>query len=391
MIRPTVRLGALLVVAALLTSAYSCNPTTVDPAPLASLSCQGQAGKPLTLVVGARANSPRPDMPPAVVALIQEAALAHQEIHVILLDGVPSVQLNATFNTNGKNSSIRNQDLNNFVSGISGFVQKLTPQHPQADVLAGLTQAGNLTNNGVIVLFDSGLPTTGPLSFTDADMFDAQPGDIVAYLQAQHLTPQLPGDTVDLVGVGDTADPQPVLDQNHRSKLVDLWTAVAKGGGAGCVDDLKTGLSRTSVKTTVPVAVVSPPVPQPPFDCGTTVLSDGGNVGFVVGTATLRDEAAAKPLLQRLADKLRSTPNARATLIGTTSSEGSTEANQTLSEQRAQAIRALLIQLGVDQSRITASGEGENGPHHINDVAPDGSLIPAAAAHNRSVIVQLSC
>ena len=65
-------------------------------------------------------------------------------------------------------------------------------------------------------------------------------------------------------------------------------------------------LSRTSVKTTVSVAVVSPPVPQPPFDCGTTVLSDGGTVGFVVGTATLRDEEPSQALdLMRLLDARR--------------------------------------------------------------------------------------
>jgi hypothetical protein len=36
-------------------------------------------------------------------------------------------------------------------------------------------------------------------------------------------------------------------------------------------------------------------------------------------------------------------------------------------------------------------GAGTSWPGRVNDIAPDGSLIPTAAELNRSVIVQLSC
>jgi OOP family OmpA-OmpF porin len=47
------------------------------------------------------------------------------------------------------------------------------------------------------------------------------------------------------------------------------------------------------------------------------------------------------------------------TLVGYASIEGSTEFNQTLSVQRAEALKNLLVELGVDESRLTVVGNGE--------------------------------
>lgn len=47
------------------------------------------------------------------------------------------------------------------------------------------------------------------------------------------------------------------------------------------------------------------------------------------------------------------------TLVGYASTEGSTEFNQTLSVQRAEALKKLLVELGVDESRLTVVGNGE--------------------------------
>ena len=65
-----------LAVAALLTVlplAAACSDGTF-PAESVDIGCPSAAGGPVTLAVGARANSPTPVLPPAVVGLMREAA-----------------------------------------------------------------------------------------------------------------------------------------------------------------------------------------------------------------------------------------------------------------------------------------------------------------------------
>lgn len=355
-----------------------------------ALSCPVQAGGPVTLVVGARANTQRPQLPNEVQGLVREAAKQGHKIEVVRVDGVPTVAVTATFATNGRNQQIRDRDLANFVRQIGTSVTALQPKAPEADVLGALTEAAQITPaGGTIVLIDSGIPTTGPLSFQNSDMFGAAPTDVATFLASQHLLPDLSGRSLLLVGIGDTADPQPALAGNVQEQITALWKTVADKAGAACSIPVPMEATRTSISTTVAVTVVQPP-PPPTFGCGTTVLADNGAVGFVVGTANFRDPAAAKQTLQGLADVLRG-HSQQVKLIGTTSSEGTDGANQKLSEQRAAAVKAVLVQLGVAGSRITPTGAGEHYPDRVVDTTKDGVLIPSAAAHNRSVVVQLTC
>jgi OOP family OmpA-OmpF porin len=79
-------------------------------------------------------------------------------------------------------------------------------------------------------------------------------------------------------------------------------------------------------------------------------------------------------------------------LIGTTAMAGPSEVSRIeLSLRRAEAVKAVLVELGVPAERITTTGAGATWPDRVPDIAPDGSLIPWAAAQNRSVIVRLSC
>jgi outer membrane protein OmpA-like peptidoglycan-associated protein len=165
---------------------------------------------------------------------------------------------------------------------------------------------------------------------------------------------------------------------------------VGDKAGAACVDSIHSDYSRTSVSTNVPVSIVQLPKPVKWNACGTTVLGDAGSVGFVVGESTFRDHGSATTTLTTLAGQLAGNED-QATLTGSTSSEGSPAANQVLSVQRAQAVANVLEGLGVAPSRITVQGVGSTGPNHIQDMTPQGVLIPSAAEHNRSVTVTVYC
>lgn len=63
-----------------------------------------------------------------------------------------------------------------------------------------------------------------------------------------------------------------------------------------------------------------------------------------------------------LADFMRRNPSRQAAVEGHTDSQGSTMANQALSERRAQAVQTLLVGMGIDATRLQVSGRGEAEP-----------------------------
>ncbi|EON93867.1 OmpA family protein [Marinobacter lipolyticus SM19] len=77
--------------------------------------------------------------------------------------------------------------------------------------------------------------------------------------------------------------------------------------------------------------------------------------------------ANAKDILIRAADALKGQLDMDVELAGHTDSVGSETYNQQLSQQRADAVRDYLIDLGVDPDQLTANGYGESSPIRSND------------------------
>lgn len=92
-----------------------------------------------------------------------------------------------------------------------------------------------------------------------------------------------------------------------------------------------------------------------------------GDVLFDTGKATLKP--GAYQTIDRVAQALQQSPGSKVMIEGHTDSVGSESFNQTLSEQRAQAVQAALMQRGVSGSQITSKGMGETTPVASNDDA----------------------
>lgn len=127
----------------------------------------------------------------------------------------------------------------------------------------------------------------------------------------------------------------------------------------------------------------------PDTQTGAVVTSDGCyqmlqqevsiemDVKFATGSA--RTEGDSSPEIQRVADFMRKYPTVNVTIGGHTDNRGNPAANQRLSQQRAEAVKAQLVQMGIDASRLTAVGYGASQPVADNSTE-------AGRAQNRRVV-----
>jgi len=90
-----------------------------------------------------------------------------------------------------------------------------------------------------------------------------------------------------------------------------------------------------------------------------------GDVLFESGQTDLREDALAS--LVEVVDLLQSEPNKKIRIEGHTDSTGDAATNLEISAARANAVLDALVSLGVDASRITALGMGEDFPIASND------------------------
>ncbi len=103
-------------------------------------------------------------------------------------------------------------------------------------------------------------------------------------------------------------------------------------------------------------------------------------VHFDSGSARVSNIAKAK--LDEVALKLKQDSELRAHVIGYSDSQGSQAVNDRLSRQRAEAVKAYLVERhGIDPSRITIEGRGSADP------VGDNSTAEGRAENRRAVII----
>ena len=83
-------------------------------------------------------------------------------------------------------------------------------------------------------------------------------------------------------------------------------------------------------------------------------------ITFDVGKSTIRPESYGE--INRIVKLMTDNPTIKFSVEGHTDNTGNTALNQTLSEQRSQAIVAKLVEMGIAQDRLTAVGKGQNNP-----------------------------
>lgn len=105
------------------------------------------------------------------------------------------------------------------------------------------------------------------------------------------------------------------------------------------------------------------------------------NIYFSTGSAKLLSKSFAS--LNDVVKILTEDPNLKLSIEGHTDNVGKDEFNQTLSENRANAVKDYLVSKGIDESRIISQGFGETKPVADNNTA-------TGRAQNRRVVLLAS-
>ena len=110
------------------------------------------------------------------------------------------------------------------------------------------------------------------------------------------------------------------------------------------------------------------------------VLNDGKiivhGIRFDVNKATLKPESMGA--INEIYSIMEKNPVLKFSVEGHTDSAGDNDFNQKLSEQRAEAVKDKLIEMGISPDRLTSKGFGESLPIASNDT-------PEGKANNRRV------
>ena len=106
-----------------------------------------------------------------------------------------------------------------------------------------------------------------------------------------------------------------------------------------------------------------------------------GDITFPTGSPTVKSTAQTN--IAKISGILKKYPQNRITVVGHTDSTGSDSRNQELSEQRARAVKAIMVTKGVPAKHISTVGAGESSPVADNSTK-------SGRAQNRRVELQIT-
>jgi outer membrane protein OmpA-like peptidoglycan-associated protein len=347
----------------------------------ASCAACGDSSRDTTTVrigVTASANEPRVELTATVVERLTTAFEDGQTRLVVYREGEAagtaySDEIVSPDAEDGLDAADRVARLNGELAQIGGT-------SPALDPLSLLADMASAEGPAVLVLHSSGLQTTDPLDLTRLGL-DFDVPAVVAAVPDDAL-PDLDGKEVVFSGLGQVNGAQQPLPPGAQAALVRLWLGICERfGAASCTHDPEPVPPGGPVsRTEVPVVEIGEVQHREALvHLPSSVLFEAGGADLAPG---------ARDVLGEVARRFDGRTTAR--VIARTASGESAEAANDLTRRRGERVVAELVDLGVSRSAFTeVVGAGFGAPLAV-DLDSSGDLIPAAAARNRSVVVELA-
>lgn len=351
-------------------------------------------------VFGAHSNFPKLVVSDALKAAIYDSCYSYSNVFVIVSDGEPYMSKKYTPSKLEKNVSkntrerVTKENLNEIISGLA----KCKAKTAENDTLKAIQLAADcLTNTNSkiknLIIYDSGLCTTGLLNQTKNDYLSASTQSITDNLKDVHALPQLNNINVNWTGIGSVAGEQGELPDSYKYKLEEMWRSILIAGGAK-EDSIKIDHTKISADEASDLPkVTAVDFPDDGFDNidfneekDKVIRLDETSVEFIKDSDVFVNPEKARDVLKPLADALAENSDYKVLLAGSTASVGDDVA---LSLKRAKACRDMLISISPNISgQLECVGLGsKNHSYRTPDTDSNGSLIQEAAQKNRVVFV----
>ncbi|MFE6094260.1 OmpA family protein [Streptomyces massasporeus] len=267
-------------------------------------------------------------------------------------------------NDNPRNQELNRQAANGCLRDDLATAQRTRPVDGGTDVLAALAAGAEMLSGAegerhLLVLSD-GLSTTGCADLRGARF--GSPQDIKSIVSVCGARgefselPRLSGVKVTFVGLGHSAGGQPSADTAQRRWLRELWTTLCERAGGTCeAED-----ASVMAESPAPARPGSPGEPVVHYgDSRSRTITLPGAALFDTDSPKLRP--AAVPTLSDVAATARTTPSLdRVVVNGYVDPRGGSGNDRELSQDRADAVRRVLVDHGVPASRVTAHGRGRS-------------------------------
>jgi len=346
----------------------------------------------IVVLASATANEPAPELAATDVSLLTSAAGASTQATAYIVNPTTGAATTVPLTPLRPDGQVdygpsRDSTMEQNVRRVQQVVGEQAASGP-FDLLNMIGNAVRATASpGTLLIVSSGLSTAGGFDLRQVG-WDADPAGIAATLKQRGLLPDLAGWQVIFSGLGDTDGRQPALPLPQRTTLTGYWLAICHAAGATrCGTDDLTRPSPPS-RSTTPVPVVPVPaitsVSGPKNSAGISVPSDAL---FAFNSAALL--SGANSVLGPLAARAQA-GGQRVSITGYASPDGGSAAyNKALSGQRALAVRARLIALGVPASQIfSVKGLGTDGASP-QACQVNGQLDEAKCQQLRRVVILL--
>lgn len=360
----------------------------------------------LSLVIGAHANSKAINFNNTLIQEnVTDAVSSGGYVSVVCVDGDPDLLAANLYEIQdqykGASKAKLASDAESREKALLSELQTVQADDPEVDILKSMQLAVRSLSDmddmeKVILVIDSGLSTTGVMDFS-RNLILAEPDALAEELYQKSAIPDFKGITVIWLQMGDTAAPQEELTDAQRENLSAIWKAVIEKTGGVYVSSLAPANEENEEVDYPEVSVIDLPKEEPiSYDVEVLekeenvfqdpVFLDEEQVQFIGDSAQYLDEEKAEEVLAPIADYMKNHPDFNLLLIGTTAGDEATEYSMNLSEERAEAVKNTLVQLGAEENHINTLGLGPNDPWHIYG-AGTGMDDPVASSNRKVVLI----
>lgn len=350
----------------------------------------------VALVVGNVANSPAPTVTDEVELYLQNSYTDESQ-RFFAFSATPSGMKISTNNKKTKKSN----NVGSFIRNSQKRLDSLNKSIKQPPIEDGVDYFNNIiaaanaaktspkVENPLVIVIGSGLSDTQPLNFANSDLLHSDPKQVIERLKSTGIISpnQFMGLKIMWSGLGITVAPQQPLDAQERSNLRKIYQGIFEYMGANFVTD-DTVMAADSVDTDNKVQLTK----VHGISGGVVVYKFGENsIGFMPDSAKITDISKANAALSGVLESYKKCHSVKVTVEGYQARpDGKITATSPLSQSRADAVKSILVSMGINSQAVTAIGKGSSDFEGRQEESnKEGVWDSTRAQANRIVLVTL--